>query len=274
METYDILITSENIESFSSVLPVDYMGEGDRIAIGCYAKDGSVLGAVSFIFVNYQIDLDWLYVDPKVRRQGIATKLMDRVIAFASETMEFYPISAQYCLYDKVNPIHEFFVTYDKMDVTYSHERYFVKDSDIAMSPLLHKKLKNRLTQKPFFSEPEATQKRVLSMIGRNGRFTVENFDDWKKLCVKELCRCDYIGNTLMDLVFVQKNPDGNLKLALLYSKYPEGLLCMMSSVARAIELRYAGATLSFDALSNEAMDLAEKIFPNAETRRVFEATW
>jgi hypothetical protein len=77
-----------------------------------------------------------------------------------------------------------------------------------------------------------------------------------------------------MDLIFVQRNMDGTLELSFLYSKYPEGLLCMMSNVARDIELRYSGASLSFDAVSEEAENLAKKIFPRAETRQVFEALW
>lgn len=274
MKTNFVLITAENQSSFNNVLPMEYVGDGDRISIGCYDSQGYVLGAVSFVLLNDQIDVDWLFVDPQVRRQGVATKLMDRVIAFSSDTMEFYPMSAKYCMYEDNMPIHEFFVTYSKMDVTYSHERFLVKARDIALSPALHKRIKNKLTPKLFFNEPPAMQKKILALMEKNGKFQVEDFESWKKLCVKQLCRCDYIGNMLMDLIFIQRKPDGNFELSFLYSRYPEGLMSMISNVARDIELQYGGVDLSFDAVSIESENLARKIFPNAETKQVFEAIW
>ncbi len=274
METNFVLITAENQGSFRNVLPIEYVGDGDRISIGCYDNNGYVLGAVSFVLLNDQIDVDWLLVDPEVRRMKVATKLMDKVIAFSSDNMEFYPMSAKYCMYEDNMPIHEFFVSYGKMDVSYSHERFLVKAKDIALSPVLHKRLKNKLTPRLFFNEPPALQRKILALMEKNGKFQVEDYEAWKKLCVKQLCRCDYIGNVLMDLIFIQKRPDGNFELSFLYSRYPEGLMCMICNVARDVELQFNGVDLSFDAVSTESENLARKIFPGAESRQVFEALW
>ncbi len=274
MVTEFVLVKDEQSKFFSSVLPPDYAAGGDRISIGCYGGDGAVLGAVSFVFIHYQIELDWLFVEPAVRRNGIAKELMDHVIAFASETMEFYPISATYCLGEGVDPVHEFFVSYNKMDVVYSHDRFFLSPCDIAITPYLYKKLMKRLEHKNFFDHPPAVQKYILSSIAKQENYYVGDFETWKKQCVKDLCLCNLAGNTVMDIVLVQRKHDGDFDLSFIYSKYSEGLLCTLISLIRTTELRYPGAKITFDAEKEEEYKLAKKLFPDSQTRQVFEASW
>ena len=274
MQLNFILITKENAEGFKGVLPDDMISTNVRFSLGAYDDSGNVLGAVSYTVIEYQYEVDWLYVEPKVRRQKIGTELMDRVIAAASETMEIFPISVHYTCTGEDDPLHCFFMFYGKMDVNYSHERYLIRSGDIPLAPILHKKLKMRHDRKLFFEEPENTRKRILEMLRKDENYVIEDYELWEKTCEKELCQCIYVGNSLMDAIFIQKNPDGSLELSFLYSRYPEGLLSLITSVAEEIEVKYPGHDLTFDAINTQSESIAKKLFPKAESQPVFEAEW
>ncbi len=268
------LITNENIEGFSGVLPKDMASTDVRFSVGAYDDEKNVLGAVSYTMIDYQYEVDWLYVEPQARRRKIATHLMDKVISFASETLEIFPITVHYSSSGEGDPIHEFFMFYGKMDVSYSHERYLIRAKDIPLSPFLHKNLKMRHDRKKFFDEPLDVQRKILKLLERSSNYVVEDIKCWEATCEKDLCQCIYVNNNLMDAIFIQKNADGSLELSFLYSKYPEGLLSLITSVAEEIELNYPGHDLMFDAINTESQRLAEKLFPGASSRPVYEADW
>lgn len=77
-----------------------------------------------------------------------------------------------------------------------------------------------------------------------------------------------------MDLLLVQKRPDGNLELSYLYSKYPKGLVELLTEAAWDTESYYPNAKLVFDAVNEESASMAKKLFPQAERVPIYEAEW
>ena len=73
-------------------------------------------------------------------------------------------------------------------------------------------------------------------------------------------------------LIFVQRTADGNLELSYLYGKYPKGLMELISETLSNLELYFSDYRLTFDALSDEGIRLAEHLFPKAKKAHVYEA--
>lgn len=54
--------------------------DDNRISIGVVDEEDKILGAISYIVVRYEYVIDWVYVEPQVRRRGLGTGLVDKVI--------------------------------------------------------------------------------------------------------------------------------------------------------------------------------------------------
>ena len=81
-----ILITEENADDFSPLLPPGYSPAEDRIAIGAYNDKGYMAGTISLKQVDYEYDIDWLYVSPSFRRKGVGTGLIKEAVNMIDET--------------------------------------------------------------------------------------------------------------------------------------------------------------------------------------------
>ena len=273
VENY-VLITKENYAGFEGVLTSNLISGKQRVSLGSFDEDGNVLGAVSFTLLDYQYEVDWLYVEPKVRRSKIGTHLMDKVIATATETMETYPISVRYSCESIDEPLYEFFMFYDKMDVNYSHDRYIVTPKDIAESSYLHSKYGKKFDVRCFFDEKEGIRKNLLETLRISGGYVIEDYELWEEKCVKELCQCIYVDDKPCDLLFIQKNEENSLELSYMVSTNPTGLAYLMMSVAKIIGEKYPDCDLKFDAINAESDRLARKLFPKAKKVSVYEAEW
>ncbi len=129
MQMNHILITEDNQEAFSDVLPPRLSGR-DRITIGAYDDDGAVCGAVSMTQASDRMDLDWIFVMPQVRRRGIGSGLVAELSDYALQA-EGRPL---YCSFaadeDEGNGLYLFFVS-DALsdcgfDVSYAYDRYII----------------------------------------------------------------------------------------------------------------------------------------------------
>lgn len=272
MDINFVLINDSNRESFRSVFSDDIEMTGNRIALAAYNDEGYVLGSVSCVLVAYQYNIDWIYVHPKVRRQGIGIRLLDRIVRTIMETGEIFPITARFEFSEDDREMHTFFLSSNYMITNYSHERYYVTTDDIRGSSALHRAGNTETTSQLFFEKPEEEQKKILAMLSYEQTYDVEDYDRWKEYCVPELCRCVYVKNNLVDLILTQKHADGNLELAYLYGKYPRGLFELLSSTVSEMERLYPQATLTFEAMSDESEQLAKHLFPKAKTVHIYEA--
>lgn len=113
----------------------------------------------------------------------------------------------------------------------------------------------------------------ILSMLEREHTYEVADYQQWKRHCVPELCKCIYVKNNLVDLIFIQELPDHNLELAYLYGKYPQGLFELLYEIVTEIEALFPEADLTFEAMNDESVKLAEHLFPRARKAHIYEAT-
>ena len=77
--------------------------------------------------------------------------------------------------------------------------------------------------------------------------------------------------------MFYGKNASGNVKEAVNGLRSPQ-LIVFTSSADRFekavadVEALFPGASLTFDAMSDESMQLAQRLFPKAKTAHIYEA--
>ena len=272
MKVNCVLIEEDMRDDFEDVFPMELDLSMTRVAVGAVDERDYILGAVSYQVVNYEYHIDWLYVEPEYRRRGIGTFLIDQVLRAVMQTGEILPVTARFELSDENMDLYNFFLSSQNMDLSYSHERYYVSFENLRSSEILHRSINSKLKMVSFFNKPLIEQKKILNMLSKEETYTVTDYDAWKKECVPELCQCVYVNNNLVDLIFMKELPDGNLELSFLYGKYPRGLMELLYDIISKIEMNYPGAFLTFEAISEEARNLAQNLFPSARTVPVYEA--
>jgi hypothetical protein len=187
-------------------------------------------------------------------------------------TGDLFPLTAQFEYTDEKNELHTFFLSIRHMITSYSHERYYVTKDDIRSCTGLRRSQKTDVVLEKFFDKSEEEQKKVLNMLTREQSYEVADYERWKDRCVPELCKCVYVKNNLVDLIFMQKTTDGNLELSYLYGKYPKGLFELLSETVRKYETLFPDASLTFEAVNEDAEKLAEHLFPRARKTHVYES--
>ena len=268
-----VWIDEENVDSFLNVLPRDLILADSHICVGITDDEDYVCGAICYRYTLYQYDVLWLYVIKERRRQGFGTALMDIVFKVVGRSGEIYPISAYFEAEDDES-LYPFFISYEKMDVSYSHDRYILSPKDIYRALIPPKAAEQTMEQTFFFSLPGSLQKNMLEMLRKDEGYAPDDYESWKETIVPELCKCIIKNEELKVLVFVHKRLGGDLELSYLYSKNPMGLAEILMSTAWDIEEKYPEARLYFDAISEEAALLAKKIFPKINVIPVYEAEW
>ncbi|MBP3784094.1 MAG: GNAT family N-acetyltransferase, partial [Butyrivibrio sp.] len=66
-----VLIDDLNRGTFDSVIPETISLTDTRVAVACVDDKDYILGAVSYQVVGFEYVIDWLYVEPQARRQGV-----------------------------------------------------------------------------------------------------------------------------------------------------------------------------------------------------------
>lgn len=266
-------IDEKNRSSFKSVLPKAYTEGKENICVGAYDDDGFVCGALCYRYAHYQYDVLWIYVAEEKRLQGTGSGLLDLLFRIVGTSGEIYPISARFEP-SAEESLYGFFLSYSKMETAYSHDRFYVDPREIRGIKLPGTGTKEPLRQDDFFKLPMASQRKILGQLEEECDYIVPDYEDWKRNAVSELCRCILLNGSLMDLLFVHKRSDGNLELSYLYSKYPKGLVELLTAAAWDTESYYPKAKLVFDAVNEESASMAEKLFPKAVKVPVYEAEW
>ena len=272
MEVSCVLIEENMRDDFESVFPSELNLSDTRVAVAAVDDEDFILGAISYEVVNYEYHIDWLFVEPSYRRMGIGTFLIDQVLRAVMQTGERLPVTARFELEEDNEELYFFFLSNPNMTLSYSHERYYVNNESIRSSSILHRAINTTVKRVPFFKKTINEQKSILHMLSQKETYTVTDYDRWKEGCVHELCQCVYVNNNLVDLIFMKKLPGGNLELSYLYGKYPRGLMELLSDIVSKIETLYPQASLTFEAISEEAQNLADNLFPKAKAVHVYEA--
>ncbi len=273
-KTHHILLKGETRKDFESVFPFVFKDTDNRISLGAYREDGAILGALSFTLADNQYTIDWLYVIPEARRQGIATGLVTEFQEFMIHTGERYPVNARFPVTDEDVSVHRFFLSLSGADVAYSHERFFVTPENIRKAAPLHRNTADVAQTEKFFENREDWQKKTLRSLERIYGYTVTDYDTWKEDCVPELCLCLSVKSNLLCGIFVQRAAEHMLELSWLYGKYPQGLFQLLEKAAQEAESLYPEDTLTFEAVNEKSENLAKRLFPNARSVSIYEAGW
>ena len=273
-KAHHILLKGETRKAFESVFPSVFKDGDNRISIGSYREDGTILGALSFVLADNQYTIDWLYVIPETRRQGIATGLIKEFQSFMSHTGERYPVSARFSVTEEDISLHRFFLSLSGVDVAYSHDRFYVTPENIRKSAPLHRNTADAAQTEKFFENKTDWQKKTLRSLERTYGYTVTDYDAWKEDCVPELCLCLSVQNNLLCGIFVQRSAEHMLELSWLYGKYPPGLFQLLEQATQKAELLYPEDALTFEAINEKSENLAKRLFPNARSVSIYEAGW
>lgn len=268
-----IWINEKNREFFSDILPEDLMEDSENICIGAVDDENRRYGGICFRYALYQIDVLWVFVVPEGRLQGVGSALLDLIFGYVMRSGSVYPISARFEA-EEDGTLYPFFISYDKMQVGFSHYRYFIKPNEFRRAKLPQTGGKESMKQECFFDLSDREQGLILAKLQEEEDYVTGDRESWKKSMIPELCRCIRSNGELKNLIFVGKREDGNIELSYLYSVEPKGLAEMLMLAAWDAEEYDPNAALVFDAVNDRAYSMAEKIFPMVKPVPVYEALW
>ena len=266
-----ILVTRENYGDFKELLP-EVLPDVRRTTIGAYDDEGHVCGTVSMQLFEDGYDLDWLYVTPSRRRQGIGRGLLQEASELISHT-DAMPVRAVFEASEGA-PVYELFRTFETsgmgFDLSYLYDRYYIRPEMIA-------NLSNRVLDKAkpdagmgFFEFPSYKQRSFLLDYAKI--LSVSSYDVWKAACVPELCRVIAAGERVGALILVAKRTDGNLELSYLYGSNTKKLISLLKYAATEAGRLFPEAELVFDAATKSSSKLAKRLFPEAVPVPLYEA--
>ena len=175
---------------------------------------------------------------------------------------------------DKID-LFAFFSKFWYLSVDQICDRYYLTTEDIKNSADLKslRNTNNNISWRLFFDANTKTQMKTLSFLSEQHGYEVADYEAWKKDCVPNLCRCVYKGNDISDLIIVQKAEAGNLVLSYLYGSNPREIMALLASVAGDAAADYPNATVIFDTVSEQSALIAKKLFPEAKTVMLCEAS-
>ena len=266
------LITEENRDSFDRVFPLSIDFSDVRVAVGAVDDDGLILGAISYIVVNFQYNIDWLYVEEEARRQGVGSALVEQVLKSIMQSGELLPVVARYEYSEENEGLHSFFLASDYMETAYSHERYELSPKDIQNADILYGESAFQFDIKSFFDIPEKEQQNILLKLKMDQSYSIIDMDAWKKECVPELSKCIYGKDGLAGFTIAGRISDETLELSYLYGKNPLSLMALLSECASEKEKLFPEYSVIFDTLSPKAEQLAKRLFPKVKAAHIYEA--
>ena len=267
-----VLITEDNRDDFEVVIPDAMKMGGNRVAVAAVDEKDRILGAVSYQMINYQVEIDWIFVEPEVRRKGIGSGLITEVLKALMHTGELLPVVAYFEYDEEDDELHSFFLSCENLMTSYSHDRFYVKQKEIQESNMLHGGAGAAKRFDNFFDLEEKRQKSILNMLRMDQFYSVSDYEAWKKSCVPKLCRCSFDNNELSNLIFMKKRTDGNIELSFLYAKNPKGLLELLCEITDDLEKAFPMSDLVFDAINPESERIAKHLFPDAKIVHIYEA--
>ncbi len=277
MEIKYVLVTEDNKNSFSTVLPdEDYFGK-ESVIIGATMGEGRlVAGAIVISQAEDEYLIQWLYVPEELRHIGIGRGLLTEANAFIEET-GVMPVICQFPVVDEENDILlSFFKScYGErmfIDTEYSHERYiteakeFYTSTDLKTAKAVSKNVPLR-----FFNQTSKYKKLAFSLVEDN--LSILDKEYFEKTCIPELCLTTEDGGVPTSILLSQSKGEYIL-LTYLYGKNPKDLYQILCVVAEELEHNYPDKKILFDIVSQSAMALSTRFFKNAQRIKIYEAQW
>ena len=266
-------LTPENSKDFESVIPSQVLIPGEIFAIGAYDTSGEVCGAICAKYQDFEYQIDWLYVSPSYRRRGVASMLLNEFESFMNLTGEIYPVTGLFeAPYDDLS-LYGFFLSKEKFDISYSHQRYYVSFNEIFNNKRLKTEIEIDIEEKEFFSLPMKIREEILSEICADGQYAITDKELWAERCEKKLCRVATLEGEMCAAIFIADREDIDLELSYLYSTNVWATKKLLCSVAGIINKDYKGSGIIFDVINKESEIMAKKLFPTAKKVFVYEVS-
>ncbi len=271
--TYQYLYIDESNQlDFDTLLPRGFATEENRVCIGIADEEDNLLGTVSYVLIQFEYLIDWIYVEPSYRGQGAGSRLLNKVIETVMATGDLFPIIARFPYTQIQYPVFCLFQSNEKMMLSYSHERFLISAEEIQKAENLHVHL--HFPSVCFFDLPEEKQKEILKEMETRHGYVIDSYDRWKRSMVSAFCRCVFSEDELVDLVLIRRLLNGDLEVSFAYGKNGVGLMALFAEVTAEAEKKYPGAALTFDTINEKAAQLAQKLFPEATSIPIYEAVY
>lgn len=268
------LITMENLEYFQPLLPDTFTIGGGNVALGAVDGEGYACGTVICAFTGDAYRLEWIFVDPSMRKRGIGKALVYAALRGICKMGENVPVVCYFPVVDGESDLYGFFIRFESAEVLYCHEQYNLKIEDLKASWILNRKGKPRYPQTLFFDKSKEEQLRILALLQKEAYYRIDNYEEWKASCIPEYCRMIERDGELTNLIFVRHGFGKELEVSFLYSTNEQGMMEMLTMLTMEVEDRFPDAVISFDTPNAETERMAKKLFPDAQPSHIYEVSW
>lgn len=274
---YIVFNDKEQLYNFSALLPPDIALEKVFLGIGVRDDKGYDAGILVGDITGCEMLVKWIYVTPKNRRKGIATQMLNRFLDFVKKSGNTMPVSATY-KYSKDNEsVHQFFYTFERMDIRFKSNAYAVGKNERKDSELYSKIAKMKAQGiRPISELWIEDSSKFLKHLKYLGYSFMDEYEKDKSQFVGDLCLCRYFGGEVKAAVFFKKIGEKKITLFFAYAtKGGTNLAQVLIGASGIIESCYSDYVLEINPITGISDVLLKKMFPNAGVdSEVFTAEW
>ena len=243
---------------------------------GAIDEKENVIGEIELENEEGFIDIVNIYVDPKARRKGVGTYLLQSVLNYLCEISLFLNVEIRFPLNKESQGLYDFFDFQDNFDVEREDKVFHVSAKDRIKLNKWSKLASGSSDAVPFF---ELSKKQIKDFAKKMNELDhdepiPENLDTLEK----SMCFARIENKQVAGALFTQKFEEAKqLMITFLYSEEqgPSTLLNLISAAAETVEKNFKDYEIIFTSENPKIFGMVDGIFEGKVTVTPFvTATW
>lgn len=274
------LISVESRKLFYSVLPESYMGEAENnnsLILGAISDDEAVGSLVLELYVD-GAHIKWLYVEPRFRRQKVATALINSMIDAIANSTVLLPVHVFFEERDAEGALLSFFENNSLFEIrpTGIDYRISVKERQKSAFVKSVEKKKDRGSV-PFFELPKAKQNELCNRLRQKNLYEMSklNMPQAGDKFIKHLCLAQLHGGEIKAFILTSDLGNKHIEVGFMYSENAVSMAALLYDYVRAVNESAKDCVLHIQSMEFDVIRLVDYMFPDTIDNEVmYDAYW
>lgn len=264
------------LDAYLNFLPDDVTVFDNQNIIAAAEGDGRPTGVLVYHKEGLNIDILWLYVDPDMRKCGVATALVNEMLSFYLEHEEIPEVSCLVPDVEEVASLKTFFEQDGRFDIEEVGKKYHIESVDLKDNnnfKQLYESKTNLVTT--LFDVPSATLVQLLSSKEFTAEYNIYDKVMWEKNLVKDMCYCNYSDGVIHSCIIISNTSKDKLNVEYMYSSGEKEINSLLIAVIRKYFDSYSKYSLDFEVFNPKVNEWIMKLFKGVNASNgIYEATW
>jgi len=248
----------------------------NSVVFGAVDEKENIIGTIELENEEGFIDISNIFIDPKARRKGVGTYLLQSVLNYLCEIDLFLNVEIRFPLDKETQGLYEFLKFQDNFDIEQEDKVFHVSAKDRVALKKWSKLAGSASDAKPFFELPKKQIKDFIKKMSELDHD--EPIPEDENTLEKSMCFARIEDKQVVGAFFTQKYEDSKqLMITFLYSEEqgPATLSNLISAAAEKVEKEFKDYEIIFTSENPKIFGMVDGIFEGKVTVTPFiTATW